>query len=423
MDKSNNKKNVYFSLQNSEDDGFCENEDVNEVFAKDCAKLLGGSSKKEGKGCARDDAMKTISFKNPVVGLHEECSPGIFRFFLLALLTANCSTTVLLLRISRKDEEATPYLVSTAIFVSEVVKFISCVSFLVVTEGFTGGFNVIKNQILLQPKETSKLAIPAILYALQNNLFFLALGYLDSASYQVTSQLKILTTAFCSVLILKRRLSSRQWGALTILTLGVILVQMQNFTKDDADAKKNLKDHERIKGLLFVIAGCFSSGAAGVYYESLVKTGQQQSVIIRNLQLNLISLPSTFVVVAYKDWDRVNQGGFFQGYSALIWSIVAFQAYGGLLVGVVVKYADNILKGFAVSVSIIICSVVSYFIEESGSVRITDPTFISGVGFVTAAVYLYNSNSIKSAVPNSGSSSPSNNGSMLSLNEIKIDQR
>ena len=23
---------------------------------------------------------------------------------------------------------------------------------------------------------------------------------------------------------------------------------MQNFTKDDADAKKNLKDHERIKG-------------------------------------------------------------------------------------------------------------------------------------------------------------------------------
>lgn len=39
----------------------------------------------------------------------------------------------------------------------------------------------------------------------------------------------------------------------------------------------------------------------------------------------------------------------------------ALQAYGGLVIALVVKYADNILKGFAVSLSIIISSFISYW--------------------------------------------------------------
>lgn len=38
-----------------------------------------------------------------------------------------------------------------------------------------------------------------------------------------------------------------------------------------------------------------------------------------------------------------------------------FQAYGGLVIALVVKYADNILKGFAVSLSIITSSLISYW--------------------------------------------------------------
>ena len=37
------------------------------------------------------------------------------------------------------------------------------------------------------------------------------------------------------------------------------------------------------------------------------------------------------------------------------------QALGGLVVAAVMKFADNILKGFATSVSIVISSVVAYF--------------------------------------------------------------
>ena len=38
-------------------------------------------------------------------------------------------------------------------------------------------------------------------------------------------------------------------------------------------------------GLVAVLSACFSSGLAGVYFEMLVKTGAQTSIVIRNLQL------------------------------------------------------------------------------------------------------------------------------------------
>lgn len=45
-------------------------------------------------------------------------------------------------------------------------------------------------------------------------------------------------------------------------------------------------------------------------------------------------------------------------------SILFLQALGGLVVAVVIKYADNILKGFATSVSIIMSALISYFLLE-----------------------------------------------------------
>ena len=42
--------------------------------------------------------------------------------------------------------------------------------------------------------------------------------------------------------------------------------------------------------------------------------------------------------------------------------LVGMNATGGLLVAVVVKYADNILKGFACSLAIIISSIISIFL-------------------------------------------------------------
>ena len=68
-----------------------------------------------------------------------------------------------------------------------------------------------------------------------------------------------------------------------------------------------------------------------------------------------------------------------------------FQAFGGLVVAMTVKYADNILKGFATSISIIVSSVFSYLVLND---LIPGGYFILGTGLVILATFMYGSSSL-----------------------------
>lgn len=91
---------------------------------------------------------------------------------------------------------------------------------------------VLKEEIYAKPYDTSKLAIPSGLYAIQNNLLFIALSYLNAATYQVTYQLKILTTAIFSVLIMSKKIERHQWFSLFMLAIGVAFVTVRKFSED-----------------------------------------------------------------------------------------------------------------------------------------------------------------------------------------------
>jgi UDP-galactose transporter len=76
--------------------------------------------------------------------------------------------------------------------------------------------------------------------------------------------------------------------------------------------------------------------------------------------------------VMMKDGSAIAKYGFFDGYNAVVWTSVTFQALGGVLVALVVNYADNIAKNFATSISIILSFVASVFFfnfEVSARVR------------------------------------------------------
>lgn len=70
------------------------------------------------------------------------------------------------------------------------------------------------------------LSLPAFLYVLQNNLQYTAAENLEPAIFQTLYQLKILTTALCSRILLGTRLGPRQWAALVVLACGVAIVQV-----------------------------------------------------------------------------------------------------------------------------------------------------------------------------------------------------
>ena len=137
-------------------------------------------------------------------------------------------------------------------------------------------------------------------------------------------------------------------------------------------------------GFVAVLSACIASGFAGVYFEMILK-GSSTSLWLRNIQLGLFGALSGVLGVLLKDGAEVYKKGFFFAYSPWVWSIIFIQACGGLLVAVVVKYADNILKGFATSISIIVSTIVAIYLFNFH----VSSLFALGAALVIWAVYLY----------------------------------
>lgn len=245
-------------------------------------------------------------------------------------------------------------------------------------------WKVVQKTVINDPMDTLKVAVPAIVYYVQNNLIYLAATHLDAATTQVTYQLKILTTALFSVFLLKKKLIFTQWLALMLLFIGVAAVQLTQTKKASADTH----GHEQnvLIGFLAILSACVLSGFAGVYFEKILKNSAHVSLWIRNIQLASIAVPFGLITLFVTDYKSIEEKGFFFGYTILTWTVIFLQAQGGLLVAVVVKYADNILKGFATSISIIISCIVSIYLFDF----IITFQFFIGASLVIASVFLYN---------------------------------
>ncbi|TDL24915.1 hypothetical protein BD410DRAFT_67342 [Rickenella mellea] len=256
-----------------------------------------------------------------------------------------------------------------------------------------------------------KLSIPAILYVIQNSLQFVAVSNLPVASFQVTYQMKILTTAAFSVALLGKRLSSTKWLSLLFLAIGVGIVQIQtSFVSSHVPeslrsepARTVGSAHEAapihmhvmhpLKGFAAVFAACFTSGLAGVYFEMVLKNSKAD-LWVRNVQLSLFSIVPALLPIIYTTPRPDSQGivaDLFKNFGGWAWATVAIQVMGGLITAVVIKYSDNIMKGFATSLSIILSFLASVALFHF---RIT-PAFLLGSSTVLAATWMYNQPSRK----------------------------
>eukprot|EP00581_Thalassiosira_minuscula_P011207 CAMPEP_0183723154 /NCGR_PEP_ID=MMETSP0737-20130205/14843_1 /TAXON_ID=385413 /ORGANISM="Thalassiosira miniscula, Strain CCMP1093" /LENGTH=379 /DNA_ID=CAMNT_0025953407 /DNA_START=223 /DNA_END=1363 /DNA_ORIENTATION=+ len=274
---------------------------------------------------------------------------ALIKYGSLFLLVGQMVGLVLLMRYSRTrtTEGGELYLASTAVFMMELLKFFLCLSVVFFQSGssFAALGTEIYNHVWASPREMAHLCVPSFLYTIQNNLLYLALTNLDAATYQVLYQLKILTTAIFSATMLGRKFSKTKWASLVVLTCGVAVVQVSGSTDRKSSAEDD-DDRNRLVGLVAVLSAACTSGFSGVYFERILK-GSDVSVWMRNIQMGLPSMTIAILTVFLEDGDRVSAKGFFVGYSYTVASVIAVQAVGGLIVAVVVKYADNVLKVFA----------------------------------------------------------------------------
>uniref|UniRef100_A0A914WSB4 Uncharacterized protein n=1 Tax=Plectus sambesii TaxID=2011161 RepID=A0A914WSB4_9BILA len=78
------------------------------------------------------------------------------------------------------------FLSSVAVFFTEIVKLVICVFAVCYEEqGYSNCMTNIFKQVVAQPFDTLKVCIPAVIYTVQNNLFYLAATHLDAAAFMV----------------------------------------------------------------------------------------------------------------------------------------------------------------------------------------------------------------------------------------------
>mmetsp|Transcript_24654 Transcript_24654/g.53440 ORF Transcript_24654/g.53440 Transcript_24654/m.53440 type:complete len:478 (+) Transcript_24654:140-1573(+) len=389
-----------------------------------------------------------------------QCDP---KYFVLLLLVLQNTAYVLLMRYSR-TRPGTLYLSSTAVCCDEGIKLVTCLGIIIAgylfrkseqhhdLEGSVGGARKddddrnndtnssnnnesFRSYMGQQLQFDIRMAGLALFYTVQKNLLYLAISNLDAAVFQVTYQLKVLTTALFSVLLLKRKLTRWKIAALLLLTLGVALVQLDNELSSKSKNGLNnassisYQEQRRWVGILAVLAACCTSGFGGVYFELVLKPNnnnshnddptkensngasttplivkphppsqeqQQPSVWAKNVQLSTFGLLIALFTSFSKDHEAIRTNGFFGGYDRIVVLVVSLQAFGGLVVAAIIKYADNILKNFATGASIVTSTLVNSWVFGFWISRM----FVWGCVMQFVAIWLYSKEDVGGVMGN-----------------------
>jgi len=262
------------------------------------------------------------------------------------LVIQNASAAVLM-KAAQLDSGSGGLNTQCSVMVQEFLKGAMCVALLLAQGDMKSAFS--------NWRELIKTSVPSLLYLVQNNLQYVASANLDSATYAVLYQMKLLTTAILSVLILGKKLLRLQWAALLLLVCGVACVTTSAITQNHSSAEARGR---MMYGVLTVFMATLLSGLAGVYAEKILKDSSV-SLWARNLQMAICSAMVGMGTLMFSNGGQVLQNGFFHGFTISAWISCINNALGGLLVAVVVKYMDQIMKNFATSFAILVTAGMS----------------------------------------------------------------
>jgi len=253
-----------------------------------------------------------------------------------------------------RTQEGPRYFSSAAVVIGEVIKIF--VTLAVILHQNKYSWRSMGRDLLCDPLTAFKMTIPAGIYAIHNNILYYGLSNLEVPVYQVTNQLKIFSTAIFFTTLLKHKLPLQKWMSLFVLFVGISIVQIQGTSSGSTvDHNQNM-----YLGLVAVSTAALTSGFASVYFEKIAK-GSSTPLWVLNFYLSVFGFIFSAVVTLVNDFHEIQELGFFYGWNFLVAVVVFNQALGGLVISVVVKFANTIIKGFISSLSIIFSTLFSVY--------------------------------------------------------------
>ncbi|KAL9230968.1 hypothetical protein vseg_006249 [Gypsophila vaccaria] len=277
-------------------------------------------------------------------------------YFVAALLTILTSSQGILTTLSQSNR-GYKYDYATVPFLAEVFKLI--VSSILLWREVRTSPSV---RMTTDWKTARLFPIPSVIYLIHNNVQFATLTYVDTSTYQIMGNLKIVTTGLLFRLFLKKKLSNLQWMGIILLAVGTTTSQIKGCGESSCDSLFSAP----IQGYMLGILSACLSALAGVYTEFLMKKNND-SLYWQNVQLYIFGALFNMARLIVDDFRSGFEKGpwwqrLFDGYSLTTWLVILNLGSSGLLVSWLMKYADNIVKVYSTSMAMLLTMILSVYL-------------------------------------------------------------
>ncbi|XP_048550861.1 CMP-sialic acid transporter 5 [Triticum urartu] len=243
-------------------------------------------------------------------------------------------------------------------FLTEVAKVIFAIVMLIIQsrKQKVGEKPLLARSTLIQAARNNVLlAVPALLYAINNYLKFIMQLYFNPSTVKMLSNLKVLVIAVLLKFIMRRRFSVIQWEALALLLIGISINQLRTAPAGDTAFGLPITAIAYIYTLIFVTVPSLAS----VYNEYAMKS-QDTSIYLQNLFLygygaifNFLGILGTALFQGPENFNIL------QGHSRATMFLICNNAAQGILSSFFFKYADTILKKYSSTVATIFTGLAS----------------------------------------------------------------
>lgn len=220
---------------------------------------------------------------------------------------------------------------------------------------------------------------------------------LDALTFNVLNQTKTLSAALCTYLVMGKPQSKMQIVALFILFLSALVMEgivpvdalLGNATLPGSTREDRFHTHHLTYGVAPILLASFISGLAGAVAQKNLQTGARNSYqFSMELCVATIFILTGSLLVA-PDGKMILENGFWHNWTIMTWIPIVTNAMGGVLVGLVTKYAGSVSKGFALIFGMLLSGVVQALIEPD--VGVSSGQMVGGV-LAAMSLYLHSTN-------------------------------
>ena len=280
---------------------------------------------------------------------------------------------------------------STVILMQELLKFILAYTMLnISSRGTSSSASTVLKDFTIQTWFQIAM-LPAALYALQNICALTAYQHLDALTFNVLNQTKTLSAALCCYIVIKKKQSPIQVFSLSILLLAALVMEKivpieslygsgdseSDEAAEDGDSSSSfmklpdISSSHWVHGVAPIMVASFLSGLNGALTQkSLQSHGKGgRNPYLFSMELCAASaLILTISLLFSNDGQFIIKNGFWYNWTLQTWIPIITNSIGGIIVGLVTKYAGSVRKGFALIFGILLSGVSQAIFDTTSSI-------------------------------------------------------